>query len=75
MLLPVGFKEVLVEVVKGRRRRLRKFGIWVLVKAMRRKVRDRRMRVRGEISRVGFVVSKRKVGIDIRSCGDGCQYI
>ena len=55
MLLPVGFKEVLVEVVKGRRRRVRKFGIWdVLAKAMRRKVRDRRMRVRGEISRAGL---------------------
>ena len=55
---------------------MRKFGICVvLVKAMRRKVRDRRMRVRGEISRVGFVVLKRKVGIDIKSCGGGCQYI
>lgn len=41
--MPVGLRDMLVEVVNGRKRRLRKVGI--VVKAMR-KVRARRIRVR-----------------------------
>lgn len=44
MDVPVGLRDMLVEVVNGRRRRVRKVGM--VVKAMR-KVRARRIRVRG----------------------------
>jgi len=49
-VVPVGLRDMLVEVVKGRKRRVRKGGR--AVKAIR-VVRVRRMRVRGVSSSVG----------------------
>lgn len=42
--MPVGLRDILVEVVKGRKRRLRKVGM--VVKAIR-KVKAKMIRVRG----------------------------
>ena len=52
---PVGLRDMLVEVVKGRRRRLRKVGI--AVKAIKVATISR-MRDRGEISRLKAYVLK-----------------